>query len=84
VNKIHVFEKLKHRLQFVLSFSHNGTVTQYKLDGTTALNSNTWYHVAATFKTGTIDAHIYINGVEDATAFLGNESSFVANDKFFY
>jgi len=71
------------KLQFVLSFSHSGTVTQYKLDGATALNTNTWYHVAATFQTGTIDAHIYINGVEDATTFLGTEGNFVANDKFF-
>ncbi len=71
------------KLQFVLSFYSSGSLKQYKLNGSTALDINTWYHVAATFKTGTIDAHIYINGIEDGIGYLGNETNFVANDKFY-
>ena len=68
------------KLQFVLAYYVDGTLTQFKLNGTTGLSTNTWYHVAATFKKSTLDAYIYINGVQDANIYLGNETNFIAND----
>lgn len=62
------------KLQFVLQV---GTVSQ-KLSSTTALSTNTWYHVAATFD-GTA-MRIYLNGVLDCT--LNATGSAVANAPF--
>ncbi|WP_083997316.1 endo-beta-N-acetylglucosaminidase H [Chryseobacterium angstadtii] len=49
------------KLQFVLSINN----VQQKLASVTALNANTWYHVAATYDGSNM--RIYINGVLDAT-----------------
>lgn len=49
------------KVQFVLSINN----VQQKLTSTTALNANTWYHVAATYD-GTA-MKIYINGALDAS-----------------
>ncbi|SFN63911.1 Por secretion system C-terminal sorting domain-containing protein [Chryseobacterium oleae] len=49
------------KLQFVISINN----TSQKLAGTTALNANTWYHVAATYDGSAMK--IYINGVLDAS-----------------
>ena len=69
----------KNKLQFVLTFSG----TQCKLNGSTALSTNTWYHVAATFEMPTLDSYIYINGVQDAQKYLGDDSDFIAHDYFY-
>ncbi len=69
----------KNKLQFVLDF--NGT--QKKLNGTTELNANEWYHVTAAYKANQSNAYIYINGIEDANTHFGEESNFIANDKFY-
>lgn len=49
------------KLQFVVSINN----VQQKLTAATALNANTWYHVAATYDGSAMK--IYINGVLDAT-----------------
>jgi len=49
------------KLQFVLSINN----VQQKLTAATALNANTWYHVAATYDGSSMK--IYINGVLDAS-----------------
>lgn len=49
------------KVQFVLSINN----VQQKLASTTALNTNTWYHVAATYDGAAMK--IYINGVLDAS-----------------
>ncbi|ASK31453.1 hypothetical protein CEY12_15635 [Chryseobacterium sp. T16E-39] len=49
------------KLQFILSFGSS----QIKLNSNTGLNTNTWYHIAATYD-GT-SMKIYINGTLDAS-----------------
>lgn len=49
------------KVQFVLSINN----VQQKLASTTALNANTWYHVAATYDGAAMK--IYINGVLDVS-----------------
>ncbi|WP_426481092.1 endo-beta-N-acetylglucosaminidase H [Chryseobacterium sp. R2ACT005] len=58
------------KLQFVVSINN----VQQKLASATALNANTWYHVAATYDGANMK--LYINGVLDATkAQTGNVNS---------
>lgn len=49
------------KLQFVVSINN----VQQKLTANTALNANTWYHVAATYDGSSMK--LYINGVLDAS-----------------
>lgn len=49
------------KLQFILSFGS----TQIKLNSVTGLNTNTWYHIAATYDGSSMK--IYINGTLDAS-----------------
>ncbi|WP_370901018.1 endo-beta-N-acetylglucosaminidase H [Chryseobacterium gossypii] len=59
------------KLQFILSFG----ASQVKLNSNTGLNTNTWYHIAATYDGASMK--IYINGNLDASyAVTGN---FTAN-----
>ncbi|MFP3595887.1 endo-beta-N-acetylglucosaminidase H [Chryseobacterium sp. SIMBA_029] len=50
------------KLQFILSFG----AAQVKLNSVTGLNTNTWYHIAATYDGSSMK--IYINGALDASA----------------
>ncbi|MBB6371557.1 endo-beta-N-acetylglucosaminidase H [Chryseobacterium shigense] len=50
------------KLQFILSFGS----AQVKLNSNTGLNTNTWYHIAATYDGAAMK--IYINGNLDASA----------------
>jgi hypothetical protein len=59
------------KLQFILSFGSS----QVKLNTNTAFNTNTWYHIAATYDGAAMK--IYVNGTLDASfAVTGN---FTAN-----
>jgi hypothetical protein len=59
------------KLQFILSF---GT-SQVKLNSVTAFNTNTWYHIAATYDGSAMK--IYVNGVLDAS--VATTGNFTAN-----
>jgi hypothetical protein len=43
------------------------TGTQYRLTGTTKLNLNQWYHIAATFDSDNNAQRLYLNGALEAT-----------------
>lgn len=59
------------KLQFILSFGSS----QVKLNSITGLNTNTWYHVAATYDGSSMK--IYINGNLDAS--VASTGNFTAN-----
>ncbi|WP_343522439.1 LamG-like jellyroll fold domain-containing protein [Pedobacter sp.] len=63
------------KVQFVLN---TGGATPKKLNSTTALSANTWYHIAATYDGSTMK--IYINGTLDAS--LSATGTIVANGTF--
>ncbi|MEA3287823.1 MAG: LamG domain-containing protein, partial [Candidatus Marinimicrobia bacterium] len=63
------------KLQFVLNIGSSET----KLDGSTALSADVWYHVAATYDGSNM--RIYINGIEDASQ--AQTGSFTANTTFY-
>lgn len=65
----------KNKLQFALRIGG----ANIKLDGTTALETNTWYHVAATYDGTTMK--IYVNGILDASA--SQSGSFTASGNFY-
>lgn len=53
-------------------FSYNNTNgVDNLLSSTTALSTNTWYHVAATYDSTSHTAKVYINGVLEGTATTG-------------
>lgn len=66
----------KNKLQFALRISG----ANIKLNGNTALATNTWYHVAATYDGATMK--IYVNGILDASSSPNPSGSFTANDNF--
>lgn len=59
------------KLQFILSFGSS----QVKLNSNTGLNTNTWYHIAATYDGASMK--LYINGALDASA--SSSGNFTAN-----
>jgi hypothetical protein len=59
------------KLQFILSFGS----AQMKLNSVTGLNTNTWYHIAATYDGSFMK--IYINGTLDAS--VAASGNFTAN-----
>jgi len=71
----------KNKLQFVISIGG----TQYKLNGVTALKTNTWYHVAAVHyydNDNDIDLRLYLNGVLESSQYYNNNGDFDATGKF--
>lgn len=64
----------KNKLQFTLHIGSNNI----NLDGITALSTNTWYHVAATYDGATMK--IYVNGILDAST--PQTGSFTASGNF--
>lgn len=63
------------KLQFGLRIGESNI----KLDGNTALATNTWYHVAATYDGATMK--IYVNGILDVSA--SQTGSFTASGNFY-
>lgn len=59
------------KLQFILSFGSS----QIKLNSNTGLNTNTWYHIAATYDGSLMK--LYINGALDAST--SGSGNFTAN-----
>lgn len=62
------------KVQFILLFGS----TYIKLNGSTTLSNNTWYHIAATYDG--VSMKIYINGVLDAS--VNQTGTFAANSTF--
>ncbi|MBE0648441.1 MAG: T9SS type A sorting domain-containing protein [Bacteroidales bacterium] len=65
------------KLQFVLYIGSD----QVKLDGTTALNTDTWYHIAGVYNSSSGGMKIYINGILDASN--GESAAFTSNSTFY-
>ena len=55
-----------------IAFAVNFGGTEYKVETPAGLNTTTWYHIVATFKsTVTREAKIYLNGTLSTTAYVG-------------
>ncbi len=54
----------------------NGTSNRYSVRSTNKLTTATWYHIAAVFKSGSID--LYINGSKDETTVASGNGTFMA------
>jgi hypothetical protein len=56
----------------VLELSKTGSAIASSSCGTTVLQTNTWYFIAATYDSSAKTVHLYINGVDDgATVYSG-------------
>ena len=69
-------EWVNNKAQFVLYFGSD----QVKLDGTTELAANTWYHIAGVYSDGS-GMKLYINGKLDASN--DQSGSFTSNTNFY-
>ncbi|SFB96727.1 Por secretion system C-terminal sorting domain-containing protein [Flexibacter flexilis DSM 6793] len=60
-----------------------GSTSEKNIQGTTVLQTGTWYHVAATYDETTGIAKLYVNGNLEATSTTGSPGAILYNDKPF-